>query len=207
ATKPAWTLSILKGKSKTFGNLAGHVKGMDGVRSLAEWTNHQFDPRLNWNDVKWIRDLWPGKLIIKGILDVEDAKLAAKTGADALIVSNHGGRQLDGASSSISMLPAVVNAVGSQIELMFDGGIRTGADILRALALGARSCMIGRAYIYGLGANGEAGVAKAIDILKKELDVAMALTGVKSIDEIGPHVLADSPLRNSVKAAKPRRKR
>jgi L-lactate dehydrogenase (cytochrome) len=207
ATKPAWVLSILKGKRKTFGNLAGHVKGMDGIKSLAQWTNEQFDPRLNWKDVEWIRDRWPGKLIIKGILDVDDAKLAAKTGASALVVSNHGGRQLDGASSSIAMLPKVVDAVGSNIELMFDGGIRTGADILRALALGARSCMIGRAYVYGLGANGEAGVAKAIDILKKELDVSMALTGVKSIDEIGPHVLTDSPLRNSVKQARPRKKR
>jgi L-lactate dehydrogenase (cytochrome) len=202
ATKPAWALSILRGKRKTFGNLAGHVQGMDGIKSLAQWTNEQFDPRLNWKDVEWIRDQWPGKLIIKGILDVDDAKLAAKTGASALIVSNHGGRQLDGAPSSISALPKVADAVGSDIELMFDGGIRTGADILRALALGARSVMIGRAYVYGLGANGEAGVAKAIDILKKELDVAMALCGVKSIDEIGPHVLADSPLRNSVRSPK-----
>jgi L-lactate dehydrogenase (cytochrome) len=207
ATKPAWALSILRGKRKTFGNLAGHVQGMDGIKSLAQWTNEQFDPRLNWKDVEWIRDQWGGKLIIKGILDIDDARLAAKTGASALIVSNHGGRQLDGAPSSISMLPKVVDAVGSDIELMFDGGIRTGADILRALALGARSCMIGRAYVYGLGANGEAGVAKAIDILKKELDVAMALCGVKSIDEIGPHVLADSPLRNSVKPIKPRKRR
>jgi L-lactate dehydrogenase (cytochrome) len=207
ATKPAWALSILRGKRKTFGNLAGHVQGMDGIKSLAQWTNEQFDPRLDWKDVEWIRDQWGGKLIIKGILDIDDARLAAKTGASALIVSNHGGRQLDGAPSSISMLPKVVDAVGSDIELMFDGGIRTGADILRALALGARSCMIGRAYVYGLGANGEAGVAKAIDILKKELDVAMALCGVKSIDEIGPHVLADSPLRNSVKPIKPRKRR
>ena len=190
-------LSILKGKRKTFGNLAGHVQGMDGIKSLAQWTNEQFDPRLNWKDVEWIRDLWRGKLIIKGILDIDDAKRAAKTGASALVVSNHGGRQLDGAPSSIAMLPKIVDAVGSDIEFMFDGGIRTGADILRALALGARSCMIGRAYVYGLGANGEAGVAKAIDILKKELDVSMALTGVKSIDEIGPQVLADFALRNS----------
>jgi L-lactate dehydrogenase (cytochrome) len=207
ATKPAWALSILRGKRRTFGNLAGHVKGMDGIKSLAQWTNEQFDPRLNWKDVEWIRDQWGGKLILKGILDVDDAKLAAKTGASALIVSNHGGRQLDGAPSSISALPKVVDAVGSDVELMFDGGIRTGADILRALALGARSCMIGRAYVYGLGANGEAGVAKAIDILKKELDVAMALTGVKSIDEIGPHVLADSELRNSVNPPKPRKRK
>jgi L-lactate dehydrogenase (cytochrome) len=207
ATKPAWALSILKGKRKTFGNLAGHVKGMDGIKSLAQWTNEQFDPRLNWKDVEWVRNQWPGKLIIKGILDVDDAKLAAKTGASALVVSNHGGRQLDGASSSIAMLPKVVDAVGSNIELMFDGGIRTGADLLRALALGARSCMIGRAYVYGLGANGEAGVAKAIDILKKELDVSMALCGVKSIDEIGPHVLADSALRNSAKPPRSRKRR
>jgi L-lactate dehydrogenase (cytochrome) len=207
ATKPAWALSILKGKRKTFGNLDGHVQGMDGIKSLAQWTNEQFDPRLNWKDVEWIRDQWQGKLIIKGILDTEDARLAAKTGASALVVSNHGGRQLDGASSSIAMLPKVVDAVGSNIEVMFDGGIRTGADILRALALGARSCMIGRAFVYGLGANGEAGVAKAIDILKKELDVSMALTGVKSIDEIGPQVLADSPLRNFEEPAKPRKRR
>jgi len=207
ATKPAWALSILKGKRKTFGNLAGHVQGMDGIKSLAQWTNEQFDPRLSWKDVEWIRDQWGGKLIIKGILDIDDARLAAKTGASALVVSNHGGRQLDGASSSIAMLPKIANAVGSDIEVMFDGGIRTGADMLRALALGARSCMIGRAFVYGLGANGEAGVTKAIDILKKELDVSMALTGVKSIDEIGPQVLADSPLRNYEEPAKPRKRR
>jgi L-lactate dehydrogenase (cytochrome) len=207
ATKPAWALSILKGKRKTFGNLAGHVQGMDGIKSLAQWTNDQFDPRLNWKDIEWVRDLWPGKLIIKGILDVDDAKRATKTGASALIVSNHGGRQLDGAPSSISMLPKIADAVGSNIELMFDGGIRTGADMLRALALGARSCMIGRAYVYGLGALGKAGVAKAIDILKTELDVAMALTGVKSIDEIGPQVLADSALRNSGPPPRKRKRR
>ncbi len=207
ATKPAWALSILKGKRKTFGNLAGHVQGMDGIKSLAQWTNEQFDPRLSWKDVEWIRDQWGGKLIIKGILDTDDARSAAKTGASALVVSNHGGRQLDGASSSIAMLPKIADAVGSDIEVMFDGGIRTGADILRALALGARSCMIGRAFVYGLGANGEAGVSKAIDILKKELDVSMALTGVKSIDEIGPQVLADSPLRNFEEPEKPRKRR
>jgi L-lactate dehydrogenase (cytochrome) len=207
ATKPAWALSVLKGKRKTFGNLAGHVQGMDGIKSLAQWTNDQFDPRLNWKDIEWVRDLWPGKLIIKGILDVDDAKCAAKTGASALIVSNHGGRQLDGAPSSISMLPKVADAVGSNIEIMFDSGIRTGADVLRALALGARSCMIGRSYVYGLGALGKAGVAKTIDILKKELDVAMALTGVKSIDEIGPQVLADSPLRNSGSVPRKRKRR
>jgi L-lactate dehydrogenase (cytochrome) len=191
ATKPAWALSVLRGKRKTFGNVAGRVAGMDSVNSLAGWIGGQFDPALNWKDVAWIRDLWPGKLIIKGVLDVEDAKLAAKTGADALVVSNHGGRQLDGAPSSISMLPKVAEAVGAEIEIMFDGGIRSGQDVLRALALGARSCMLGRAYIYGLGAGGEAGVAKAIEIIAKELDVTMALTGTRSIYDIGPQVLVN----------------
>ena len=191
ATKPAWALSILRGKRKTFGNLAGHVKGMDDVTSLAEWTNSQFDPALNWNDVAWIKSHWPGKLIIKGILDVEDARIVADLGADALVVSNHGGRQLDGASSSISALPKIADAVGSRIEIMMDGGIRTGADIMRALALGARSCMIGRAYAWGLGAGGKAGVAKTIDILKKELDITMALTGVSRTADIGPQVLVN----------------
>ena len=158
ATKPAWALSILKGKRKTFGNLAGHVKGMENVNSLAQWTANQFDPTLNWKDVEWIKSLWPGKLILKGIMDLEDARLAAKSGADALIVSNHGGRQLDGAPSSISALPRIAEAVGNEIEVMVDGGIRSGQDVLRALALGARACMIGRSYIYGLGAGGEAGV-------------------------------------------------
>ena len=189
ASKPRWVMSILKGKSKTFGNLAGHVRGMDDVNSLAQWTNSQFDPALNWKDVEWIKKIWPGKLIIKGILDVEDAKTAVKLGADAIVVSNHGGRQLDGAPSSISALPAIAQAVGSDTEVLFDGGIRTGSDMLRALGLGARACLIGRAYIYGLGAGGKAGVAKAIDILKKELGVAMALTGTTSIKEIGPKVI------------------
>ncbi|MBV9633171.1 MAG: alpha-hydroxy-acid oxidizing protein [Methylobacteriaceae bacterium] len=190
AGKPAWALSVLTGKRKTFGNLAGHVKGMENVRSLAGWTATQFDPTLDWKDIEWIRSIWPGKLILKGILDVEDARIAAGTGASALVVSNHGGRQLDGAPSSISMLPRVVEAVGSQIELMFDGGIRSGQDVMRALALGARNCLIGRAYIFGLGAGGQAGVTAAIEIIRKELDVTMALTGVKSIAEIGRHVLA-----------------
>src|SRR5258708_10870177 len=152
ATKPLWALSILKGKRKTFGNLAGHVKGMENVTSLAQWTANQFDPTLSWKDVEWVRSVWPGKLILKGILDVEDAKTAAKTGATALIVSNHGGRQLDGAPSSISALPKFVDAVRHQIEEIFHGGRRTQHDILRALALGARCCMIRRSYIYGLGA-------------------------------------------------------
>ena len=188
-TKPAWLWSILNSKSWTFGNLAGHVKGMEKINQLAQWTNQQFDPALNWKDVEWIKSIWPGKVIIKGILDVDDARTAVKLGADAIVVSNHGGRQLDGAPSSISMLPGIADAVGNDIEVLFDGGIRTGADILRALALGARACLIGRAYVYGLGAGGGAGVAKAIDILKKELDIAMALTGTNSIAEIGRHLI------------------
>jgi L-lactate dehydrogenase (cytochrome) len=188
-TRPHWAFSVMSGKRWTFGNLDGHVKGMKGVKSLAQWIETQFDETLNWKDVEWIRNVWPGKLIIKGILDVEDARLAAKTGAAALVVSNHGGRQLDGAASSISMLPKIADAVGSEIEVMFDGGIRSGQDVLRALALGARSCLIGRAYIFGLGARGDAGVTTAIDILRKELDISMALTGVKSINEIGRHIL------------------
>ena len=192
ATKPAWASSILRGKRKTFGNLAGHVRGMEGVRSLAQWIAGQFDPSLSWKDVEWIRDLWPGTLVLKGLLDVEDAKRAAKTGASALVVSNHGGRQLDGAMSSIAALPRIVDAVGSAIEIMFDGGIRSGQDVMRALALGARSCMIGRAYLYGLGAGGQAGVTRAIEILRNELDVTMALTGTASVKEIGRGVLCET---------------
>jgi L-lactate dehydrogenase (cytochrome) len=192
ATKPGWALSILRGKRKTFGNLAGHVRGMEGVRSLAAWIAGQFDPSLSWKDVEWIRDLWPGTLVLKGLLDVEDAERAAKTGASALVVSNHGGRQLDGAMSSIAALPRIVDAVGSAIEIMFDGGIRSGQDVMRALALGARSCMIGRAYLYGLGADGQAGVTRAIEILRNELDVTMALTGTASVKDIGRQVLSET---------------
>jgi L-lactate dehydrogenase (cytochrome) len=191
ATKPAWALSILKGKRKTFGNLAGHVKGMENINSLAQWTASQFDPTLSWKDVEWIRSQWPGKLFLKGILDVEDARIAAKTGVAAISVSNHGGRQLDGAPSAIAALPRIVDAVGSEVEVMMDSGIRTGADMVRALALGARSLIIGRSYIYGLGAGGEAGVARAIEILGRELDVTMALCGVKSVRDIDRRVLAD----------------
>jgi L-lactate dehydrogenase (cytochrome) len=191
-SKPRWALSVWRGKRKTFGNLAGHVRGMENVRSLAQWTAGQFDPSLSWKDVEWIRDLWPGTLVLKGLLDVEDAKRAAKTGTTALVVSNHGGRQLDGAMSSISALPRIVDAVGSQVEIMFDGGIRSGQDVMRALALGARSCMIGRAYLYGLGAGAQAGVTRAIEILRNELDVTMALTGTHSIKDIGPHVLSQA---------------
>ena len=201
ATKPAWAWSILKGKRKTFGNLAGHVKGMDDVNSLAQWTNSQFDPALSWKDVEWIKSIWPGKLILKGILDVDDAKTAVRLGADAIVVSNHGGRQLDGAPSSISALPGVADVVGSDTEVLFDGGIRTGSDALRALALGARACLIGRAYIYGLGAGGQAGVAKAIDILEKELSVTMALTGTNTIADIGRQLIVGAkPKKKAVRA-------
>ena len=190
ATKPRWALGVLNGKRKTFGNIAGHYPGMSNITVLSKWTAEQFDPTLSWKDVEWIKSLWPGKLILKGLLDVEDARTATKTGAAAIVVSNHGGRQLDGAPSSIAMLPPIVEAVGSEIEVMFDGGIRSGQDILRAVALGARSCLCGRAYIYGLGAAGQAGVAAAIDIMRKELDISMALTGVNSIAEIDRGVIA-----------------
>jgi L-lactate dehydrogenase (cytochrome) len=155
ASKPSWVAGVLRGKRRSFGNIVGHVKGTEDLTKLSEWTASQFDTSLNWKDIDWIRSIWPGKLILKGILDVEDAELAAKTGAQAIVVSNHGGRQLDGAPSSIEVLPEIVDTVGSQMEIMFDGGIRTGMDVVRALALGAKSCMIGRAYAYGLGAGGE----------------------------------------------------
>jgi L-lactate dehydrogenase (cytochrome) len=190
ASKPAWVAGVMRGKRRSFGNIVGHVKGTENLTKLAEWTNSQFDTSLNWKDIDWIRSIWPGKLILKGILDVEDAELAAKTGAQAIVVSNHGGRQLDGAPSSIEVLPEIADSVGSQMEIMFDGGIRTGMDVMRALALGAKSCMIGRAYAYGLGAAGQEGVAKALDILGKELTVTMGLCGVNKISEIDDHVLA-----------------
>jgi L-lactate dehydrogenase (cytochrome) len=189
ATKPAWAWSILRGKRKTFGNLAGHVKGMEGVNSLATWISRQFDPTMTWKDIEWIRGIWPGKIILKGILDVEDAQIAAKTGVTGIVVSNHGGRQLDGAPSSIAMLPRIAEAVRDDVEILFDGGIRTGMDVLRALALGAHACLLGRAYVYGLGAAGEAGVAKAISIIRNELDVSMALTGATSVSTVGREVI------------------
>src|SRR3954470_22171435 len=190
ATKPAWVSGVLQGKRRTFGNLAGHLKVSDDITSLSTWINSQFDTSLNWKDIDWIRSIWPGKLILKGILDVEDAEIAAKTGAQAIVVSNHGGRQLDGAPSSIAVLPEIVDSVGAQVEVMFDGGIRTGMDAIRAIALGAKSCMIGRAYAYGLGAGGQEGVAKALDILAKELTTTMGLCGVNRVDEIDEHIIA-----------------
>jgi L-lactate dehydrogenase (cytochrome) len=190
ASKPAWVAGVLRGKRRTFGNLVGHVKGIEDVAALSTWVNSQFDTTLNWKDVDWIRSIWPGKLVLKGILDVEDAELAVKCGAQALVVSNHGGRQLDGAPSSISILPEIVDAVGSKMEVMLDSGIRSGQDVMRALALGAKSCMIGRAYAHGLGAAGEAGVAKAIDLIARELATTMGLCGINKIAEIDDRVLA-----------------
>ncbi|MPS27967.1 alpha-hydroxy acid oxidase [Pigmentiphaga sp.] len=189
ASKPAWALRMLGARRKTFGNLAGHVKDADGINSLARWTARQFDPTLSWKDVAWIRQQWDGKLILKGILDPEDARSAASCGADAIVASNHGGRQLDGALSSIAALPAIVEAVGDRTEVLFDGGVRSGQDVLKALALGARGAMIGRAFLYGLGAMGRPGVDAALGIIQRELDVSMALTGTRTVEEIGPGIL------------------
>jgi L-lactate dehydrogenase (cytochrome) len=191
ATKPRWALGMLRAKRRTFGNLTGQMKGVEGLTSLTQWITTQFDPSLTWKDVEWIRSIWPGKLILKGILDEEDAREALKIGADAMVVSNHGGRQLDGAPSAISMLPKIRDAVDGKMELIFDSGIRSGQDVIRALAYGAQSCMIGRAYIYGLGAGGEAGVRKAIDIIGNELSVTMGLCGVRKIADISPHILVE----------------
>jgi L-lactate dehydrogenase (cytochrome) len=189
ATKPRWCLGMLGTQRRQFGNIVGHVKGVADMSSLTEWTAAQFDPRLNWGDVEWIKKRWGGKLILKGIQDVEDARLAVASGADALIVSNHGGRQLDGAQSSIEALPAIVAAVGSQIEVHMDGGIRSGQDVLKARALGARGTYIGRASLYGLGAMGEAGVTKALEIIHKELDLTMAFCGHTQIDTVDKNIL------------------
>ena len=188
-TKPRWCLGMLGTKRRGFGNIVGHVKGVENMGSLSEWTAKQFDAGLNWGDVEWIKKRWGGKLILKGIQDVEDAKLAVVSGADALIVSNHGGRQLDGAPSSISALPAIVAAVGSQIEVHMDGGIRSGQDVLKAKALGAQGTYIGRAFLYGLGAMGEAGVAKTLEIIHKELDLTMAFCGHTNINTVNQSIL------------------
>jgi L-lactate dehydrogenase (cytochrome) len=183
-TKPGWSWRMLGAKRKVFGNLAGHVRGVEGLVALAGWTAHQFDPTLNWKDVEWVKNEWGGKLILKGIQDVDDARTAVSIGADAIVVSNHGGRQLDGAISSIRALPPIADAVGDKIEVWMDGGIRSGQDLFKALALGAKGTLIGRAFQFGLGAMGEAGVTTALEIIRKELDVTMALTGVHSIGEI-----------------------
>ncbi|MFE0755370.1 L-lactate dehydrogenase [Inquilinus sp. NPDC058860] len=184
ATKPAWAMKVLFGKRRSFGNLEGQVKGADNLKTLSEWTASQFDASLSWKDVEWVRSIWPGKLILKGVLDEEDAKIAAATGADAVVVSNHGGRQLDGARSSISALPGIVQAIGDRTEVLFDGGVQSGQDILKAVALGARGCLMGKAFLYGLAAMGEAGVTKALEIMRKELDISMALTGTGDITKV-----------------------
>jgi L-lactate dehydrogenase (cytochrome) len=189
AIKPRWWRGMLATRRRTFRNIVGHAPGVKDTRALASWTNEQFDPTLNWDDVKRIKDHWGGKLILKGIMDPDDAELAVRSGADALIVSNHGGRQLDGTLSSIAALPPIVRAAGSRIEVFMDGGIRSGQDVLKALALGARAVFIGRAYIYGLGAMGEAGVAKALECIRKELDVTMALCGLRDVRQANADIL------------------
>ena len=188
-TKPSWCLGMLQTKNRQFGNIVGHVEGVDDMSSLGAWTASQFDPSLDWNEVAEIKKQWGGKLILKGILDPEDAKLAVAVGADAIIVSNHGGRQLDGAPSTIEALPAIVDAVGSQVEIWLDSGIRSGQDVIKALALGATGTLIGRSYIYGLGAMGQTGVTKALEIIAKELDLTMAFCGLKDVRQVNQSIL------------------
>ncbi len=189
ATKPGWALEMLGTRRRSFGNIIGHVESVQDMGSLSQWTAEQFDPALSWDDVAWIKERWGGKLVIKGIIDEEDARQAAWAGADALIVSNHGGRQLDGAPASIDALPRIVDAVGEKIDVWFDGGIRTGQDVFKALALGAKGTMIGRAYIYGLGAMGERGVTRALELIRNELDLTMAFCGLRDINDVSRDVI------------------
>ncbi len=193
ATKPAWLAKVLLGKRKTFGNIEAFLKGRVGLEQAGAWSNQNFDRSLNWRDVEWVRSLWPGKLVLKGVLDVEDARTAASAGVDGIVVSNHGGRQLDGAHSTITALPAIAAAVGDRLEVLFDGGIRSGQDVLKALGRGARGCLIGRAQLYGLAAGGEAGVRQALDVIRAELEVAMTLTGTRDIRAVKGEVLASLP--------------
>jgi L-lactate dehydrogenase (cytochrome) len=192
-TRPLWALKMLGAKSKTFGNIVGHAKGVTNIGSLMSWTHEQFDPTLSWDDVAWIKERWGGKLILKGIMDAEDARNAVSSGADAIVVSNHGGRQLDGAPSSIAILPEIVDAVGNKIEIHMDGGVRSGQDVLKAVCLGAHGVWLGRAFVYGLGAGGEQGVSEVIEIIRKELDTTMALCGERLIGNVGPHNLYNGP--------------
>ena len=196
-TKPRWCLGMLGTKRHSFGNIKGHVESVSDLKSLANWTHDQFDLSLDWDSIDWIREQWGGKLILKGINDVEDARIAVGKGADALIVSNHGGRQLDGAAASVDMLADIVDAVGDRIEVHVDGGIRSGQDVFKAIALGAHAAWIGRSFIYGLGAMGEAGVTRALDIIRRELDVTMALCGETDIARVGRHNLLSEPPRLS----------
>lgn len=187
--KPTWALKVAFGKRRTFGNLAGRMENTGGLTTLSQWIASQFDPTVTWKDIEWVRSRWPGKLIVKGILDAEDAKHACQNAADALVVSNHGGRQLDGAPSTISVLPEVVEAVEDRCEVLFDGGVQSGQDILKALALGARGCLIGKTFLYSLAAMGERGVTLALDILAKELQVSLALTGTNDVGSVSPGIL------------------
>jgi L-lactate dehydrogenase (cytochrome) len=189
ATKPRWVLNILRTPRRGFGNIVGHATDVSDMSSLSSWTSQQFDPALSWADVEWIKQRWGGKLIIKGIMDPLDARLAADSGADALIVSNHGGRQLDGAQSSIGALPAIVDAVGKEIEVHMDGGVRSGQDVIRALALGAKGVYIGRPFLYGLGALGEPGVTKCLEIIRNELDLTMAFCGLRDVNDVDSNIL------------------
>ncbi len=192
AMHPRWALGMLRSKEYTFGNLKDAIRNSGNLGALSEWVKHQFDPSFDRHDVEWVRKLWPGKLIVKGILDPQDAEIAADAGADAILVSNHGGRQLDGAPSTVEAFPAVRDAVGDRVELLFDSGIRSGIDLLKALGLGARACFIGRAYLYGLGARGEAGVRKALGLLAEQLDTGMALTGVTDVKSVPRDVIVRS---------------
>jgi L-lactate dehydrogenase (cytochrome) len=187
--KPAWALNVLRGRRKSFGNLEGRIPDAKSLTTLSQWIAGQFDPTLSWKDVEWVKQLWGGKLVVKGILDAEDAKIAAQSGADAIVVSNHGGRQLDGTLSSIRALPEIAAAVGDRVEVWMDGGIRSGQDMLRALALGARATLVGRAFVYGLGAMGEEGVALALELMRRELDVTMALCGLRDVRDASPAIL------------------
>jgi L-lactate dehydrogenase (cytochrome) len=187
--KPGWALNVMTSKRKSFGNLEGRIPNADSLTTLSQWIAGQFDPTLSWKDVEWVKNRWGGPLVLKGILDVEDAKIAAQSGADAIVVSNHGGRQLDGAVSSVRALPEIAEAVGDRIAVWFDGGIRSGQSLLKALALGAKAVLLGRAFVYGLGAKGEAGVLEALQVIQKELDVTMALTGTRDVKDASPAIL------------------
>ncbi len=188
-TKPRWALGVLLGQRRSFGNLAGRVQASDGLGTLSQWIASQSDCSITWQQIEWLRSVWPGKIIVKGVLDAEDARLAVAAGVDALVVSNHGGRQLDGAAASISALPEVVEAVGGRCEVLFDGGVQCGQDVLKALALGARACLVGKSFLYGLAAGGRAGVARMLDLLRAELEVSMALCGVTDVRDVDARVL------------------
>lgn len=193
AMRPSWAIKVLLGKRRTFGNLAGRMNDTGGLTTLSQWIGSQFDPTVTWKDIEWVRSRWPGKLIIKGILDAEDARIACDNGVDALVVSNHGGRQLDGGPSTISVLPEVSDAVGDRCEVLFDGGVQSGQDVLKALALGARGCLIGKAFLYALAAQGERGVTTALDILSRELQVSLALTGTNDVEKVSRDILRNAP--------------